>query len=173
MDQVLEIVKLILPAGIVFLTAFFLIKKFIEREESKITLEVKKKNVEKVLPLRLQAYERIVLFLERVSPNSLIMRVHKPGMSAKLLQADLSKAIRDEFEHNMAQQIYVSLSAWEMTKSAKEETIKLINISASQIADNATGLELSEKIFELASQLERLPTDIALDYVKKEAHKMF
>jgi len=173
MDHVLEIIKLLAPAVIVFLTSFFLIKKFIEREQTSHKIEIKKKTIEKTLPLRIQAYERIVLFLERTSPNSLIMRVHRPGMSAKLLQAELLQAIRQEFEHNMAQQVYVSLPAWDMVKSAKEETIKLINIADSRLEGTATGLQLSEKIFELGAQLDKLPNEIAIEYVKKEAHKLF
>jgi hypothetical protein len=173
MDEFFEILKIILPALIVFLTAFYLIKKFFDRESQKRLEEIRMGNRKTILPIRLQAYERIVLYLERIAPNSIVMRIYEPGMSAKLLQAALVKAIRDEFEHNMSQQIYVSEAAWIMTKQAKEETIKLINISAGKVKPDATGIDLSQVIFELAAQLDKLPSEIASSYLKKEIQKHF
>lgn len=173
MDILLELLKIILPAGVVFATAYYLVKNFLDNENKKRLSEIRLANQGKVTPIRLQAYERVTLLLERISPQNLIMRVHRDGMSARLLQADLLKTIRSEFEHNLSQQIYMSNHAWEMVKTAKEETIKLVNIASSKVKDNASGLELSQVILQVSSQVDKLPTQAAIDYLKKEIKQTF
>jgi hypothetical protein len=173
METFLEILKITIPSVIVFLTAFFVIREFINNETKKIQIEVKKTQQNAITPVRLQAYERLILLLERISPNNLVMRVHKQGMSARLLQSELIKAIRSEYEHNISQQIYVSNASWEMVITSKEEMIKLINIATSKVNDNATGLDLSGMIFEISVQIENMPTQLAIDYLKREIRKTF
>jgi len=172
MEYVLEILKLIIPGVLVALTGYFLINKHLKQEDKKRTIEYKIESQKQVLPLRLQAYERAVLYLERISPNSVILRTYKAGMSAKLLQADVVKAIREEYEHNMAQQIYVSTTGWTMLKHAKEETIKMINLAAMSIPADAGGNELAQLIFEAISKLDKLPTDVAINYLKNDIQKL-
>ena len=126
-----------------------------------------------ILPLRLQAYERIILFLERISPNNMIMRLNKPEMSSVQLQSALIKTIREEFEYNLSQQLYISLKGWELVKNAKEETIKLINVASGKIPETASAGELVKIIFDLALEKDRLPVDVAIDEIKKEIQKIF
>jgi hypothetical protein len=126
-----------------------------------------------ILPLRLQAYERIILFLERISPNNLIMRMNKPEMSSIQLQSALVKVIREEFEYNLSQQLYISLKAWELVKNAKEETIKLINVASGKIPDSASSGELVKIILDLSLEKEKLPVNIAIDEIKKEIQLIF
>lgn len=173
MDHLFELLKLILPALIVFLTAFYMIKKFIGNEDKKRLAALKEEGHKFVMPIRFQAYERMIIFLERISPESLLMRVHKPGMSARLFQAELLQTIRTEFEHNISQQIYVSNAGWDLVKRAKEETIKLINISSGKVNDNASGIELSKAIFKILSEIGKVPTQIAIDFLKKEIRQSF
>jgi hypothetical protein len=101
------------------------------------------------------------------------MRIYKQGMSARLLQAELLKNIRTEYEHNVAQQIYMSKPVWEAVKAAKEETIKIINIAAAKVGDEATGADLSKMIIDMSTQLEQIPSDFALDILKKEVKTLF
>lgn len=173
MEYLFEFLKIVAPSVVVFLTAFFLIKMYLEKASDKQVKEMKAEANKTILPLRLQAYERVVLYLERISPNNLVMRVYQSGMSGRLLQADLVKVIREEYEHNMTQQVYVSANTWILLKNAKEETIRLINVAASQVHPDASGIELSQVIFETAAKLEKLPTDIAITYAKTEAQKLF
>lgn len=173
MDEILEIVKLILPSLVVLATTVFLVKKYLESTQRDQMLNLKQASQKEILPRRLQAYERLVLFLERISPNSLVMRVHKTGMSGKLLQSELLKAVRQEYEHNIAQQVYMSTESWNLVKSAKEETIQLINIAASKVNDNATGVDFAQKIFELSAMLDVMPTDNALNHLKKDIQRFF
>ena len=144
-----------------------------DAEQRKQLYEVRKENQKATTPLRLQAYERIVLFLERISPENLVLRVHKPGMSAKLLQANLIITIKTEFEHNVAQQIYISSSSWEVVKKVKEDIIRAINIAADNLDDNATGVELGQKLFEVMSKLEKSPTHVAIGILKNEIRQLF
>jgi hypothetical protein len=125
------------------------------------------------LPHRVEAYQRIILFMERISPNSLIMRHFDAHQTAKSLQSDLLGIIRNEFEHNIAQQIFISPQGWKMVKDSKEEIIKIINLASSQIEENGSALELSSKIFEISATLEKLPTEITNEYLINELQKLF
>jgi len=100
------------------------------------------------------------------------MRTHKQGMSARLLQAELVKTIRSEYEHNLAQQIYVSNAVWDAIKNSKEETIKAINIASIKVRDDASGIDLCNVIFELIQKVERMPSDVALEIIKAEARQI-
>ncbi len=172
MNEVFELLKLILPAGIVFLTTYYLVKSFLTNEQNKKKVDLKLANQEVITPIRLQAYERIVLFLERINPTSLVMRVEKTG-SAASFQGELLKSIRNEFEHNLSQQIYMSNKSWDAVLKAKEETIKIINVSASRINPDANAMELAQAVIAVASQLAELPTKTAVDLIKKEIGKEF
>ncbi len=173
MEIFLEIIKLTVPPAIVFLTAYVLMKRFLDNEEKRQMLELKKLNDGNVMKSRFQAYERLVLFLDRIHPNNLLMRTHKSGMSARLLHSEMVRTIRDEYGHNMSQQIYVSNSAWEMASNSKEEIIKLLNITLQKVDSNADGVKFGEMLFELCGQLDKLPTEIAIDNVKLEVQKLF
>ncbi len=172
MDQFFEIIKLILPAGIVLLTTYFLVNKFLHQESQKKALDLKLANQNILTPIRLQAYERVVLFLERINPSSMVMRANK-NMSASSLQGELLKTIRSEFEHNLSQQIYMSSKSWDAAVKAKEETIKIINVAGAQINPEAPGMELAQAVINISGQLTHLPTKDAIDSIKKEIAREF
>jgi len=173
MNEILEILKYTLPALIVFLTTVVLIRGFFRNEEQRRSMHESELNREKTLPVRMQAYERMALFLERISPESLVMRVNKPDMTAAQLQSELLSAIRSEFEHNVAQQVYISAEVWELIKSAKNNVVSLVNSAADQLKDDATSLTLSQKIFEQLIQLKSPPSSQALESLKKEMERLF
>ncbi|MCX6250675.1 MAG: hypothetical protein NTX61_07985 [Bacteroidetes bacterium] len=127
-----------------------------------------------ILPLRLQAYERIILFLERISPNTLIPRILRPEMNALQLRQALISTIREEFEYNLSQQLYISTRAWELVKNAKEEMVKSFNIAGAQVNDYAPSGELARIIFEKAmGEGNQQPLETAVEEVKKEIQKLF
>lgn len=173
MEITMDLIKILIPGLLVAGVVYFLISKYMDQENKKRTFEYKLETQKHITPLRLQAYERAVLYLERISPNSIILRTYKAGMSAKLLQADIIKAIREEYEHNMAQQIYISPGSWNMLKQAKDETTKMINLAAMHVSDDAGGNDLAQLIFEAISKMEKLPTDIAITYLKNDLQKTF
>jgi hypothetical protein len=173
LSYILEMLKYILPATIVFLTVNFLLKNFFENEYQRRSLNLKAENIKLVTPIKLQAYERLVILMDRMTPNSLIFRVTKPGISASQLKVDLIQDIQSEFNHNVSQQIYVSPQTWQMVRIAKEEMINIINTAYSQLGPNAVGLDLSKAIFETMIQMESIPTQKALDFLRKEFHLIF
>ena len=101
------------------------------------------------------------------------MRVFKNGMSSKALHGELIKTIRDEYTHNMSQQIYISIKSWKELKEAKEETVQCINMAMNSIADNGTTVDLSSKIFELISKKKETPSEIALKKIKIDFQRSF
>jgi hypothetical protein len=148
------------------------LRKFLERDLQLKTVEDRNMRQRESLPLKLQAFERLILFLERIAPNSLLVRVHRGGMSASQLQSELVATIRAEFEHNLSQQIYVSEQAWDEVKDGKEEMIRIINNAFSHVGNNASGIQMSSQIFEQVLKMENIPTQKAIDFIKSEAKKL-
>jgi hypothetical protein len=126
-----------------------------------------------VTPVRLQAYERLALLLERVSPESLVMRISKPKMTAKQLQSEFLSTIRAEFDHNVSQQIYITAQTWEIIKNSRTQIIQLINNSAMRIKPDAPAIELSKFILEELMKQEKAPTRLALDALKNEVKQLY
>jgi hypothetical protein len=173
MDVFYEILKYTLPSLVVFATAFVMFRGFVRHEENRIQKERSDRNRKTVLPIRLQAYERLALLLERISPESIIMRINKPGMTAKQLHTELLSSIRAEFDHNISQQVYISNEAWDLIRTARAKVINLINTAADQVKDEATALTLSQKIFEQTMELKTQPITEAMEYLKKEMEQFF
>ncbi len=173
MDYLLDILIIVVPGLLIFLTAYLLIKKFLENQEKKQWMNVKMDLRKEALPYRLQAYERVILLLERINPNNLIPRVRESNMTAADLQVALIKDIRGEFEHNLSQQLYISEDAWLLVKSAKEEVIKLINLCYGRFKPDDDSMELGRAILNALMQNETSPTDQAIRFLKQEAQQLF
>ncbi|GIV33695.1 MAG: hypothetical protein KatS3mg031_1230 [Chitinophagales bacterium] len=173
-ETILEILKYVLPSLIVFLTAFYLIKTFFNNELRKLEHRLRTETRKDTLPLRLQAYERLSLFMERISPANLILRVLQPGMTAQAFQQALIQTIRVEYEHNVSQQIYVSSAIWRSVSLVKDELIRNINLISAAVAPDAPAKDLSKKILEyyLESQ-EALPMQQVQDMIKQEVRRLF
>jgi hypothetical protein len=174
MDALVEILKIILPAGAVFAAAYFIVNKFIDNDQRRRDYELKKTSQATVLPLKIQAYERLVIYLERIHPNVLVVRVNKHGMNSHQLHQELIKAVKSEYEHNLSQQIYVSYSAWELVKTAKEEIVKLINISSTKVPHDNSSNDLAMMILNITANVDKkMPNEVALEFIKKEASHAF
>ena len=173
MNEALEILKYTLPALIVFLTVWFVLKSLLVKEEKRNHYETVIKNHRIITPVRLQSYERMTILLERISPEALIMRINNPSLTAKQFQTELLNTIRTEFEHNVAQQIYVSTQAWELIKNAKTSVIQLINSTAAKVNPESQSIILSRMILEELMQQEKSPVATALDYLKNEIRQFF
>ena len=173
MDTFLEILKYILPSLVMFVALYFVMNRFLETEHRKQLMMLRKENNTVTTPLRLQAYERLVLFLERISMDKLVLRVSKSGMSAKMLKSELLITIQQEFEHNLTQQLYISNSSWENVTQAKDESLKIVRIAASKVSPDANAVQLGQKIFEIMVNLEKSPAQIAILILKKEIRQLF
>jgi len=173
MEQILEIAKYILPSLVVFGSVYYVMNTLLANEQRKQRLELNKANQRNITPLRLQAFERLVLFLERISPENLLLRVHRPGMTTKELQMEMLASIRTEFEHNLAQQIYMTDKAWTVITSAKENMVKLVNTSAERLNPQAPAIELSKLIIQMMMSVEESPIKTAIELVKDEVREIY
>jgi hypothetical protein len=171
--MILELLKYTIPALIVFLTAYLILTKLISNEDKRRKVETILNNQKMFLPIRLQAYERMILMLERLSPQSLVIRTQKPNMTNQDLQSALLKSIRSEFEHNMAHQLYISDAAWEIIKSSKENLIRLINQNAISLKPDGPAIQLSKYILEKILDSDKDPLQKAILYLKTEIRTLF
>lgn len=155
---------------------FLVVKRYFDNQQKTRMLEMKiderRETLRVVSPIRLQAYERMVLFLERISPSSLVMRCFRPGMDAVQLRSALTADIRREWEHNLSQQVYMSSEAWAKIRTAKEEMLSLVNNSAQVIPTDATPDALAGVIFATLAK-DRNPIDEAVEYLKAEIKEHF
>jgi hypothetical protein len=173
MENIIELLEIVLPSIIMGLLTWYLVRMFIGNAENTRKSELLLKNHEITIPLRFQAYERIALFLERISLDSLLMRFNQSGMTSRQLHSELLASMRSEYEHNLSQQVYMSVKAWEMVKNARAQMIKIINTAAEKTNPNSPGIELSKKILELMSDFDKAPNQAALDYLKQEIQELF
>jgi len=116
MDALIDFVKIVIPASVVLYAVYLTVRSFIAKEIELKKLEVRAKGIETILPARLQAYERITLFLERISPQNLLIRLSDPAYSAREFQKLLLDEIRNEYNHNVSQQVYMSEEVWNLVK---------------------------------------------------------
>jgi hypothetical protein len=172
MDILADVLKITIPALIVFFTAWVLLRNMIQNDQDKRRQELILQNSRTVTPIKLQAFERIVLFLERISLESLLVRVSTPDMTATQLHTAMLNSIRSEFEHNLSQQIYMSQQAWEVVKNARSNMIKIINSEVEKLPSGSSGMVLSKKLLEKIMELEKEPTRVAIEYVKNEIARM-
>ena len=173
LDYLFDLFKILIPSVAVVVVVQVMLKNHFDDQKRRDELMISKANKQDMRPLQMQAYERLILLLERLQPDNLMMRMQKPGMTSRALHTQMLKAIRQEYEHNMTQQLYVSLSAWNLVLMAKDEITKLINLAASRLPENATSVDLGKEMMNIVSQLEKVPTDVAIKWLKLEFQKKF
>jgi hypothetical protein len=167
-NYLLEILKFVLAGVGVVYVAFYLLRPYLDKSESLQLMELKKTISNQTLPLRLQAYERIVLFVERANPANMLVRLNETGMSAAELHSIAVTEIRNEYQHNITQQIYVTSRAWTVVKRVKDDTLSVVTNAVKALPETASGLELSKTILAHLSHLEDNPYDIALKIIRED-----
>lgn len=150
---------------------YVILKQYFDKQNRIAERELAEKKRKDHFPIQMQAYERLILLLERINPERLVFRSSKPGMSARILQSDIKKVIRDEFDHNLTQQLYISTDAWEAVKAAKEEVLNILDLAAEQVHRDANALEFSRAILEVSAKVKQLPTEVAVNILKAEFRK--
>ena len=173
MDAIYIVLMIAISAGAVFASTFFTLKQYFENKEKLEKYQVRRLAIEKSTPQTIQAYERLILLLERISPENLVMRTQKSGMSARAHHFEMLKSIRQEFDHNIAQQLYISDQAWRLVKQSKDESIRLINIAATKLGDQSSATDLSKMVLSMMTQLENIPTEVAIKGLKREFKGQF
>ena len=170
-----DLLKTILPALIVAGAIFLLFRQYLEKEQQRRLIELRLDTTKTTLPLRLQAYERMTLLLERISPNNILVRLSSGGQSATDYHRLLQQEIRAEFEHNFSQQLYISPEAWAYVKQAKEDVLTLVNRAFHGLSNptQVRGTELAKRVLEGLMTDEADPTAQALAVVRREAAGLF
>jgi hypothetical protein len=169
----MEIFKIVIPAFLVMMTAYLLIDKMLINEDKRRRAELNGKNKAVVTPIRLRAYERIALLLERTHPSAMMLHVIKPGMTTLEAQNKLLSFIRSEFEHNLSQQIYLSNELWEAVKAVHDNMIKLVNTTAQHYQPDDPAMKLAEVLIRMYEELDENPTSVALGLLRTETHQLF
>jgi hypothetical protein len=126
-----------------------------------------------LLSLKLQAYERLVLFVERINPANLLLRLHHPGISLQDLHTIILTELRAEYQHNITQQLYIEASTWDVVTKLKEDTIAMVNGGVRSLPANAAGVDLSRNILQHMAEMKDNPYELTLALIKKDIHQLF
>ena len=170
-EKIFEVVLYAVPALITGMIAYYFFKEHTKNEDGRRRFLLHKDIQVNTLPIRLQAYERMALFLERITPSKLLVRVKPTSSDEDTYESLLVATIEQEFEHNLSQQIYVSDECWNIIVAAKNATIQLIR-KAGLLEKTGTSDKLREVI--LTEMMEkRAPSDAALAYIKNEVGELW
>lgn len=173
MENIYDLLKITLPAGLVLIGMYLTAQSFLQKEFERRLAEIKLKNTETITTIRLQAYERMCLFLERIMPDNLLIRLQPTNFTSEELQQIILHEIRNEFSHNFSQQMYMSNEAWTMIKNAREEVVTLVNNSMLQVQPQSSGIELAKQILENARTYDISPCISAIAFLKEELKQLF
>jgi len=170
-EKIFEVILYAVPALITGMIAYYFFKEHTKNEDGRRRFLLHKDIQVNTLPIRLQAYERMALFLERITPAKLLIRVSPTSSDENTYESLLVATIEQEFEHNLSQQIYVSDECWNIIVAAKNATIQLIR-KAGLLEKTGTADKLREVI--LTEMMEkRAPSDAALAFIKKEVGELW
>lgn len=174
MDAFLEIMKYTLPSLVVFATAYYLLKQHLDARYSQALLSQKLEAQKITLPLRLQAYERFALLCDRVAIPNLLLRVRTPEMTVRDLQASMLASVRMEFEHNIALQVYISETLWQIISLAVEDTVAQIMRASAGLEPTADGTVLANALSQaLQNEIALLPLQKAVSAIRTEVSAQF
>lgn len=164
-----DLIKYILAGSVVLSIALWMFWSRYNSHSFRLKmLDMKRDTKKELLPLKLQAYERLILFVERINPLNMIVRLHESGLDAQGFQQLLVSEIRAEYQHNVTQQLYVSDQAWAVTQQLKDQTIALIRNATSGLPATADAKALGTAILSHLSKLEEDPYSLALKAIKNE-----
>ncbi len=173
MTTVLEIIKITVPAMVVFAAAYFVLKQFLDNQRVMKQIELKQNQQNTTTPLRLQAYERLSLLCERMALPSMMLRLRKDGTTASQFRSALMLGIQQEYEYNITQQVYVSEQLWEIIKLARDDSMNTISLAYELVDPQANSQELAQAIMSILEKRGITAIDKALVAVKKEAAILF
>lgn len=169
-DDIFQLFAYLLPAVVTGAIAFYFFRLHTRNEEGRRRFLLHKDSQKDTLPIRLQAYERMALFLERIAINNLVVRVAPKGQDKSSYENLLIKQIENEFDHNLSQQIYMSDECWNIIKAAKSATIQIIRSAGMSESDSAD--KLREDILNKTME-KQSPSATALSFVKKEIGELW
>ena len=170
LETLLEIFKYTIPGVVVLVAVVLIVNKFLIKETEMKRMAIFNEQSDTALRLRLQAYERLTLCVERMHPRSLISRLYQQEFSVQDLQLHMVQTIRAELEYNMSQQLYVSHELWMTIRTVMEQEVTMLNRIGASCEMGAPASEFVKKLSEYISNTEStIPTDIALETLNREA----
>ncbi|MGY3053433.1 hypothetical protein ACVWYG_001633 [Pedobacter sp. UYEF25] len=169
----IEMVTLFLGIFLALLAIYGIVRKDITRLLSLRNLELQRETRAHLLPLRLQAHERLILFIDRINPSNMLLRLHHSGIGISELQAAVLTEVRSEYQHNITQQLYVGTSTWQVVRKLKDDTIAMLNNGAQGLGNEATGMDLAKAILEHMAEIEENPYDLTINLIKQDIHQLF
>ena len=170
----LEILKYTIPALIVFATAYLLLKQYLDDKQRSTLLEQRSEALKTTLQLRLQAYERLTLLCDRSDITNVLLRIRMPGMTIGDLRGALLIAVRQEFEHNTSQQLYVSDTLWRIITFARDQTMEIISESGQDLDPKLPDDAYVHALLEAYDQLGQLsPMQKSIIAIRTEAGQIF
>jgi hypothetical protein len=158
---------------ITIIVAYLLVKSDIQNYFRFKTLAHHQENSKALFSLRLQAYERVIIFLERINPANLLVRLHQQGITISTLQSIIVEEIKAEYQHNITQQLYIDPVSWTVVRKLKDDTIAMVNNVAQNLPENTTGVDLSKKILQHMNTIGENPYELAINQLKIDVQKMF
>jgi len=165
-DQLLNLAFNLLPAVVVAVLAFYFFNAHTKQEDGRRRFLLHKDNQKNALPQRLQAYERLALFLERIAPGNLLTRVKPYSDDEDDYESLLVRTIEQEFEHNLAQQIYVTQECWNVIRASKNATISIIR--KTNMSDKIDSSDRLRETILRDLMDNQAPSETGLSYIKKE-----
>lgn len=170
----LEVLKYTLPSLIVLLATWLVLYKLFKNEDKKRMWEVKKTTQKEINAVRLRAYERMTLVLERTQPEHMLLEIQNLStMSVMDVQKHLLRTIRLEFDHNMSQQIYVSEELWERFIQARDEMGAFVNTMAIQLPEGSSSLDYAKTLTAAYTMNGDTPNALALAALKEEVRGLW
>lgn len=152
---------------------YVLADRLIRQREREWAFQLKADRNRAFAPLKISACERLIVMLERITPTPLVMRQRISGNTAAMLQLDVIKAIREEFEHNVSLQMYVSESCWEKVRRAKDETTELVKVAFTKVRPESNGMELGNEIFKLEASTQNRAIREAIAAIRSDLESYF
>lgn len=167
-DKIIESIAYILPAAVTGFVAYYMFNGFINNKISEKKLELLAQQKKESLPIKLQAYERLMLFCDRINPVKMLMRIPPISTDTKDYLDLLNANINQEFEHNLVQQIYISEDTWIAIYASKNAVTNKLK----QIAETATSADNLRESVLIEYSKTIPPTETAIDFIKSEVRKL-
>lgn len=168
----LEVLKYTIPALVVLLASWLATEKQMKNEATRRNFELRKQSQKIISSVRLQAYERFTLYLERMEPSRMLLRLDVGALTCQQLQQQLLEIIRTEFDHNLSQQIYISDEAWSGIVMAKEEMLRFVNTCSQQFAATDVAMMMAQLLISSYAMNGETPTQRALEKLKEEVRTL-
>jgi len=168
-----DVVVLGLGVFIALIAIYYVLKIDIQRFFNLKTIELNRESKAQILPLRLQAHERLIIFVDRINPANLLVRLHQQGIGVATLQAGILNEVRSEYQHNITQQLYVDSVTWNVVRKLKDDTITMVNNAVQGLPANTNGIELSKAILQHMASIDENPYELTIDLIKKDIQELF